>query len=297
MMIRNVGFGLLGAIIGATIIGSIWFFQDEEQVVATVGTKVITQKDLIDELETVGGSQILMNMIDVQVIGDVASKYKLSVTDEEANQELSDYKLQFQTDEEYEVALTQSGITEQELIEQLETNILFRKLAVKDVKITDEEIKAYYDEHKTELSEEEQVKARHILVSSEEEAKKIREQLEQGEDFATLAKEKSEDEMSAVSGGDLGFFGRGLMDPSFEEIAFSLKPGEISQPVKTEFGFHIIEVQERKEAKEPTLEEAQSQVKERLMEEKAKTADVLLPELRKEVGVDIKDKRYKDIFS
>jgi parvulin-like peptidyl-prolyl isomerase len=87
-----------------------------------------------------------------------------------------------------------------------------------------------------------QVHARHILVNTEQEAQAIRQQLESGADFATLAKEKSIDPGTKDKGGDLGWFGKGVMAPEFEKAAFSLKVGEISQPVKTQFGYHIIQV-------------------------------------------------------
>ncbi len=89
---------------------------------------------------------------------------------------------------------------------------------------------------------EEQVHARHILVNTEAEAVAIRQQLVGGADFATLAKKDSQDKGSAANGGDLGWFGKGVMDPAFEAAAFSLKVGEISQPVKSSFGYHIIQV-------------------------------------------------------
>lgn len=92
---------------------------------------------------------------------------------------------------------------------------------------------------------EQQVHARHILVSTEAEAQAIRQQLVNGADFATLAKKDSQDTGTAGKGGDLGWFGKGVMDPAFEAAAFSLKVGEISQPVKSSFGYHVIQVLEK----------------------------------------------------
>jgi parvulin-like peptidyl-prolyl isomerase len=128
----------------------------------------------------------------------------------------------------------------------------------KDTKIEDAELRKYYEAHRSEFD---QVHARHILIRAQgspvpvkpgqkdlpepealAKAQEIRKQILAGADFATLAKE-SDDAGSAVNGGDLGFFGHGQMVPSFEETAFKLKPGDVSEPVKTQFGFHIIKVE------------------------------------------------------
>ena len=113
-------------------------------------------------------------------------------------------------------------------------------------KITDAEMKKYYDKNKADFKE---VRASHILVKTEEEAKEIKKKLDQGGDFAALAKEKSTDPGSAPRGGDLGFFTKDRMVKAFADAAFSMKVNEISKPVKSPFGYHIIKVVETKDAK------------------------------------------------
>ena len=113
-------------------------------------------------------------------------------------------------------------------------------------KITDAEMKKYYEKNKADFRE---VRASHILVKTEEEAKEVKKKLDGGADFATLAKEKSQDPGSARQGGDLGFFTKDRMVKPFAEAAFAMKPNQISKPVKSAFGFHVIKVVETKEPK------------------------------------------------
>jgi len=128
------------------------------------------------------------------------------------------------------------------------------------VTITDDELLEYYNENKESFFEPEKVHARHILVETEEEANNLLLQLKEGlTDFAELAKEKSIGP-SAPSGGDLGFFARGQMVKEFENAAFSLEPGEISGVVKTQFGYHIIKCEEKKDEHSPTFEEAKEKI-------------------------------------
>ncbi|MBU4561937.1 peptidyl-prolyl cis-trans isomerase [bacterium] len=128
------------------------------------------------------------------------------------------------------------------------------------VSISDEELLEYYNENKESFLEPEQVHARHILVETEEDANNLLLQLKEGlTDFAELAKEKSIGP-SAPSGGDLGFFTRGQMVKEFEDAAFSLEPGEISDVVQTQFGYHIIKCEEKKEEHSPTFEEAKERI-------------------------------------
>ena len=132
-----------------------------------------------------------------------------------------------------------------------------------------DEIKAYFDANMNEFKTEKQVKASHILIKGDEaKAKDIKAQIDQGADFAKLAKENSEDPGSASKGGDLGFFPEGAMVPEFEQKAFSMSVGEVSEPVKSSFGYHIIKVTGVKGASEPKLEDVEDQIARKLIAEK-----------------------------
>jgi peptidyl-prolyl cis-trans isomerase D len=150
------------------------------------------------------------------------------------------------------------------------------------VEITDEKIAQYYEAHKDDFYQEEQVRTRHLLLKLPSEAKPeddarvlaeaeaIRLRIGAGEDFAVLAQQLSQDLASAAQGGDLGFFKRGAMVKAFEEVAFSLQPGETSGPVRTDFGYHLIQVEERQEAGYRSLESVHAELLQRLSREESR---------------------------
>jgi peptidyl-prolyl cis-trans isomerase C len=124
---------------------------------------------------------------------------------------------------------------------------------------TDEAMKKVYDDAAKQITSEQEVHARHILVATEDEAKAIEEELKKGADFADLAKKKSKDP-GASDGGDLGFFTKDQMVPEFSAVAFSLEPGKISDPVKSQFGWHIIKVEEKRNRKPPDFDQVKGQI-------------------------------------
>jgi len=155
--------------------------------------------------------------------------------------------------------------------------------------VTEADAKKIYDEKITELKPEQEVHARHILVATEEEAKEVAERLKKGEDFATVAKEKSKD--ANAEGGDLGFFTRGQMLKPFEDAAFALDVGQISEPVQTQFGWHIIKVEEKRDQPLPTFDQVKDAIIAQLVQQKAQEVvtglrdtakiEVVDPELKK----------------
>jgi peptidyl-prolyl cis-trans isomerase C len=124
---------------------------------------------------------------------------------------------------------------------------------------TDEAMKKVYEDASKQITGEQEVHARHILVETEDEAKAVAEELKKGADFAELAKKKSKDP-GASDGGDLGFFTKEQMVPEFSAVAFALEPGKISDPVKSQFGWHIIKVEEKRNRQAPPFEQVKAQI-------------------------------------
>jgi peptidyl-prolyl cis-trans isomerase C len=152
--------------------------------------------------------------------------------------------------------------------------------------LTEEAMRQVYEEAVKSMGGQEEVRARHILVETEEEAKAILEALKGGADFATLAKEKSKDP-GAADGGDLGYFGKEQMVPEFADVAFKMYPGQLSNPVKTQFGWHIIKVEDKRTKPVPEFEKVKDQIEAFLMR-KAQTEFVA--KLRQSAKIERLDK-------
>ncbi|MEN2989073.1 peptidylprolyl isomerase [Tistrella sp. BH-R2-4] len=135
-----------------------------------------------------------------------------------------------------------------------------------DNAVTDEALKAAYDDFKTSFTPEEEVRARHILVATEDEAKAVKAELDKGGDFAKIAADKSTDP-GAANGGDLGFFTADRMVKPFADAAFAMKPGEISDPVQSQFGWHVIKLEERRKQPVPSFEDKKQELEVQLQRE------------------------------
>ena len=165
--------------------------------------------------------------------------------------------------------------------------VLLEKEMESKAKVSDQEVKDYYEKHKEDFAVG-RIRASHILVKTEEDARNILERLKKGEDFAKIAKKSSIDPGSAKNGGDLGFFSAGQMVPEFEAVAVKLKQGEISEPLKTKFGYHIIKVTDKKIGKSVEFEKVKNYISQRLSAEKQKGFfDSYIEELKKKYTVEI----------
>jgi peptidyl-prolyl cis-trans isomerase C len=222
-----------------------------KQVLAKMGDKVVTVGDIEEELSKIPPQfishfsdpqrkqQYIQSMVDRMVFAEEA-KAKGFMEREDVKKKIDSYVERILYSE-YLKTLTE-GIT-----------------------VTDAEAAKYYEEHKNEFMAPEKIKVKHILVKSEEEAANIKSELDKGADWDELAKKYSTDKNNAARGGDLGYISRGRMAKEFDEGAFSLEIGKIGGPVKTQFGYHLIKMEDKKPAELQTLEQVDKQVRNKLL--------------------------------
>ncbi len=229
-------------------------------------------------------SQLLDRMIEGKLIAQEMKKSSLNPEDAKVKEQEDTIKKNIGDETTFQDTLKQQGMTESELKNFL---AVYEKVTG-DVKVSDAEIKTFYDQNISNYSQPESVKARHILVKTEEEANAIIVQLKAGADFVQLAKEKSIEPGAKDSGGDLGTFTKGKMVPEFETAAFSQKVGTFSAtPVKTEFGYHVIQVEAHTPAAAPDFEKVKTRVSQDALNQAKDTKfQTYFDELRKNAKIE-----------
>jgi foldase protein PrsA len=256
----------------------------DSEVIVESDAGNITKDELYQAMKERYGEQVLREL----VYGKVLSE-KYEVTDEEVQAEVDKLKEQYK--DQFPMVLQQSGFkTEEQLKKTMRVGLLQEKLAMKDIEVTEEEIQEHYDSLKPEI------RASHILVEDEATANEVKKKLDEGASFEELVTEYSTDTGTVPNGGDLDYFGTGVMDPAFEEAAYALEVGEISDPVQSQFGFHIIKLTDKKELE--ALESMKESIKEELGRAKVDFTQVetsVLAELE-EAKVKVNDKELKDMF-
>ena len=247
--------------------------------------------------------QIMPQLVGIEIAKAYAQEQNITVSDEEVDREIAKIKEQvgdqarssgqdLSNQEAYEQALKQNNITEDQLREDIRENLPVQKVQARvsgDAEPSDKEIQNYYEKNKeAQFTTPEQRCVRHILFTKDQKqkAEDVKKQLEDGADFAKLAKQYSQDPGSAEKGGDLGCLGKGETVPPFEEAAFGAKEGEIVGPVKTQFGYHILEVTDTKPKQTRPLSEVEPQIKSQLAsEEQSKAFSKWLDEQKKQRDV------------
>ncbi len=244
-------------------------------------------KAQLEQMKGKWRQQLSDYFIQKTVLAQEADKQKIVVTDDEVNAQLKEYEQQVPPGTKLEDMLKQQGVTIEKLRGDIKSILKAKKLMDSQVLAgpvpTDEEIKNYFDLNKTKFDEAEKVRARHILVKTSptdnDTVKKtnkakidaIRKKLVAGGDFAKIAQESS-DCPSKAKGGDLGAFAKGQMAKPFEDAAFSQKVNDIGPVVETQFGYHIIQVQEKMSAKVKTLDQVKPEIIKSLQEQNKQKA-------------------------
>lgn len=272
-------------IVGLTACGG----GNSKEAVATTDAGDITKDEFYDALKKENGEQVLQQLITVKVI---EGEYEAS--DEEIDEVVDGLKEQL--GDNYEDYIAQQGLTEEDVRENAKLQVLQDKLMTDGIEVSDEDAKAYYERMKQE------VHVRHILVEDEETAKEVKKKLDDGGDFKKLAKKYSTDTANSEKGGDLDYFSVGVMLPEFEDAAYDLELNKVSDPVKTDYGYHILEVLDKRDIKDSdvgSFEDNEKEIIETLKERQVDYSGVndRIAKLLNDANIEIKDDAFKDLFS
>ena len=247
-------------------------------------------------------TDVLETMINEELLFQESRNKGITVDPKAVATDLKRIKKGFATDADFKKFIAESGLTEPELQSDIERGHVINKLIEKQITalvvIPDREIKTFYDTHPNSFKKSEQVRASHILIKVDSQVetsvkdekkarlKNIQKRLKGGEDFAVLAREFSECP-SNTKGGDLGYFGRGKMVKPFEDAAFKLKKGDVSDVVETQFGYHLIKVVDKKPASVVGYEDVKDKIGQYLKQEKTgKELKRYIEELRKKAVIE-----------
>jgi peptidyl-prolyl cis-trans isomerase C/foldase protein PrsA len=255
------------------------------------GTDVTEDQEFMGEIEKMA----LNDLIDQTLVIQNALSEGLEATDKEVSDAIKNFKEASGTDG-YKNFLKASGMTDEDFKQEMYNQVLVNKLhekVIAKVKVTEKDIKAYYEAHPEDFGNLRELKVSHILLETKEEAEKVIDRIKAGEDFGTLAQELSTEPAAKETKGDLGFINeQTTLVTEFKEAALKLKPGEMTnEPVKSEFGFHVIKAFEEKDAHIEPFAEVKDQAE--MLAKRAKEQQAwndFVTNLRKEAKVETKNK-------
>lgn len=262
----------------------------DSRVIAEVEGVTITESQLLAELQEKYGEVAIASLIE-QTIFEVRAQ-DLNITETEITEELNDIKdtYSLSDDDVYAQFLAAESIgTDADFRNLIKQNLVIQKIATEGTVVTEVEIQQEYDAG-------EKLEASHILVQTMETVQEVIDKLNEGGDFGELAKAYSTDTGSGANGGSLGNFERGQMVPEFEQAAFSLEVDKISEPVQSQFGYHIIKVTERIPFEE-AFEEVKDELEEAIGRRQARPLEEVQRELVDAATIDIKDDRFKHLIN
>ncbi len=287
--------GLAAAVVVATGAAVITYFASEADAwVGTVNGNKIPRDDFNRDLEirkkqyqqrlgvdfnSPSGKEMVANLrkdviqqlVEREILLTAAAERKLTASDAEVETRIKGVKTNFPDEAGFKKALAENGIDYNAFRTHVAQSVLIEKLRdslTKDATVSIPQAQEAFAKNEDHFKIQEEVKASHILVKTEKEAKDLVAKLKGGADFAELARKHSEDTGSKDSGGDLGFFARGRMVPEFEQAAFGMKPGQLSEPIKSQFGYHVIKVADRHQPRNRPFEEVKSEILDQMLKGK-----------------------------
>jgi foldase protein PrsA len=269
---------------------------DDKTIVSANGYK-ITKGQLDAKLESMPISkEVLHNMAQQALVFQYAKDNKIDVTEAQIDAKIAEIKQRL-SDQQLADALKQQGMTQQDLRDLMKEQIIVKAAVDKGITVSDAQMNAYLSKNHSLLDQPAQVRARHILVKDLATAQMIEAKLKAGGDFAALAKQYSSDPGTKDKGGELGFFTQGAMVKEFSDVAFKMNPGQTSQPVHSPYGFHIIQVEEKKPAQVASLANSRQKIRDQML---SSQEQMLVPQfmdqLLKSAKIQIEDPRFSDLF-
>ncbi|MBO0999190.1 peptidylprolyl isomerase [Bacillus sp. SD075] len=254
-----------------------------DKTMASIDGEKINKDELYDALVTGYGADTLDLLITNKLVELEAEKAAIKIKDEEIQKEIDTMVESYGDEKSLKEQLEASGSSMEALKKDIVVYLQTKKLVEPRITVTEDEISTYFEDNKDTFAQAEQVEASHILVEDEKTAKKVAKEIAEGGDFAKLAAEYSTDSETADNGGSLGYFGKGDMVDEFEDVAFDLDINKVSDPVKSDYGYHIIKVTGKKEAKKADLDDSKDVIKETLLSERLQEEyPVWLAEVKKE---------------
>jgi foldase protein PrsA len=265
--------------------------------VATVDGKAISHADLDQKLEgSPAARSVLQQMVTNELIDQYAQKHNITVSSAEIAKIEDQYKAQYPNGQ-WDELLKARGYTEQDVQDLIRRQIILDKAVGGNIKITDKQISDYFQKNHAQFDKPAMAKARHILVPDLKTAQKVEADLKSGKDFAAEAKQYSTDPGSRDKGGDLGWFRKGQMVPAFEKYAFTGPLNQISPPIKSPFGYHVIQVQDRKPGTNATLASAHDQIAQQLrQQQEAPLIPSFLQQLQATANIKVDDPRFAGLY-
>jgi len=241
---------------------------ESNDYVAKVDGEKILQTELDDALREQYGTEVLETLITNKIVELEAKKEDVSVSEDTIQEEYEELAESYGGEESLQAALEENGLTEQSVKDNIRMYQLTKNVIATSVDISDEEVAQYFEDNKDSYGQKEEVVASHILLEDEATAKDVLAKIKAGEDFADLAKTYSIDTTTNEAGGEIGYISRGQMEEQFEEVAFGLEKGSISDIVQTSEGYHIIKVTDKVPAEEAVFEDIKDEVYATVLEER-----------------------------